>query len=253
MSRIYNHEKLDVYQRALAFYAEMDSLIDDWDPRHSIRDHLLRAAESAVQQLAHACAAPSHRQRNILDYSLGSVMECGACLDIAKVKSLASPDYLAQEKDELVQIFRMMWTLGKSWDSGSVREAKGTYEASTKSRRKPDSFYHERLDVYKLPLAVMQWFVGQNPLESLSSRMFRKVDGTLTSVLLNIAEGNGRRSEDDKQRFMETAYESSIKAASFLDICLIKGVFTPEDVERAKDKLHQVTSITASMAGIGKD
>jgi hypothetical protein len=39
----------------------------------------------------------------------------------------------------------------------------------------------------------------------LSTRWFRQLDKALTSVVLNIAEGNGRRMEADHRRFLELA------------------------------------------------
>jgi four helix bundle protein len=253
MAGTFNHEGLDVYRRALHFCAEMDTLIDGWDPRHAIRDHLVRAADSVIEQLARACAAPGHMKSRIMDYSLGSIMECGGCLDIARVKSLEAPEYLAEQKDEAVGLFRMLMGLDKSWEARSVQEASGEYKAHRRPRGRHDSFYHERLNVYQLPLSVMAWFVAHDPLETLSSRLYRKVDETLTSVILNVAEGNGRRSDADKKRFMKTSYDASIKAASLLDLCAIKGAFKAVDVDQIKQTLVRVTAMTASMAGITLD
>lgn len=55
----------------------------------------------------------------------------------------------------------------------------------------PHTFTHEKLDVYRLPLRLMEWFVERDPLDSMSARLFRKLDGALTSMILNVAEGNG--------------------------------------------------------------
>ena len=45
-----------------------------------------------------------------------------------------------------------------------------------------------------------------------------KVDKTATSVVLNVAEGNGRYSELDHRRFLEVAATLAVKAAAYLDL-----------------------------------
>ena len=42
----------------------------------------------------------------------------------------------------------------------------------------------------------------------------------LTSVVLNIAEGNGRDPEGDRRRFLDIAEASAVKAAAYLDLCV---------------------------------
>src|SRR2546426_4913287 len=43
-------------------------------------------------------------------------------------------------------------------------------------------------------------------------------DKSATSLVLNVAEGNGRYSELDHKRFLEIAAASAVKAAAYLDL-----------------------------------
>ena len=53
------------------------------------------------------------------------------------------------------------------------------------------------LDVYQVGLDFMRWFVSLPVGRELSDRLCREVDKSATSVVLNVAEGNGRYSEVD--------------------------------------------------------
>jgi len=60
---MFTHEKLIVYQKALDFAGLSSALVLDWDKRHSIVDHLPRAAESIVLNLAEGARLAPGRWR----------------------------------------------------------------------------------------------------------------------------------------------------------------------------------------------
>jgi four helix bundle protein len=61
-------------------------------------------------------------------------------------------------------------------------------------------------------------FVGTDRVaEELSNRLFRQIDEAGTSVVLNIAEGNGRYAELDHHRFLQIAQSAAVKGAVFLE------------------------------------
>ena len=45
MNPVFNHQRLKVYQKALACCDELETLSESWDSVHVIADHLPRAAE----------------------------------------------------------------------------------------------------------------------------------------------------------------------------------------------------------------
>ena len=49
-----------------------------------------------------------------------------------------------------------------------------------------------------------------------------------TSLVLNIAEGNGRCLEADRRQFLETAESATVKAGSFLDLSHRVGAVDPQ-------------------------
>ncbi len=206
MSQTFSHEKLVVYQRALAFYVDADRLCRGWDSKHAIVDHLSRAAESIVENIAEASAARSAVKKRALDYSMGSALECAACLDIAEVKALIGSGETTSRKHAIAEIFKMLMGLRKSWTVGSVTEQGGSYDAGQTSPTKAHLFHHERLDVYVVALQLVRWLSKSMVSKELPSKVFRKLDGTATSIVLNIAEGNGRFSELDHRRFLEIAH-----------------------------------------------
>src|SRR5919198_1548164 len=68
-------------------------------------------------------------------------------------------------------------------------------------------FDHEKLDVYQESIAFCGW-VGES-LTAISSKAAAKdqLDRASTSILLNIAEGNGKFSSKDRARFFEVAQQ----------------------------------------------
>ena len=77
--------------------------------------------------------------------------------------------------------------------------------------------YAACLDVYRVGLDLMGWFAGLPGAEALANRGCREVDKAATSVVLNVAEGNGRYCERDHRRFLEIAAHSAVKATAYLD------------------------------------
>ena len=72
-------------------------------------------------------------------------------------------------------------------------------------------FHHESLDVYRVGLEFMRWFIRLPGGGDLRDRLCREVDKAATSVVLNVAEGNGRYSELDHRRFLEIAANSAVR------------------------------------------
>ena len=63
--------------------------------------------------------------------------------------------------------------------------------------------------MYQVGLDFVRWFIGLPGARDLSGRLCREIDKSATSVVLNVAEGNGRYSELDHWRFLEIAAASA--------------------------------------------
>src|SRR5213594_936430 len=75
-------------------------------------------------------------------------------------------------------------------------------------------FDHERLDVYQEAIAFCGW-AGDLPKEVAAKAAAKdQLDRASTSIPLNIAEGNGKFSPNDRARFFEIARGSALESAA---------------------------------------
>ena len=79
-------------------------------------------------------------------------------------------------------------------------------------------FDHENLRAYTSALALVKWITDEAPKPACSSDLLSKLDRASTSVILNIAEGNGRLSDADKVKFFKTAAKANKQITALLDI-----------------------------------
>ena len=77
--------------------------------------------------------------------------------------------------------------------------------------------------------------------------MCRRLDELLTSMSLNVAEGNGRLSEAGQARFLGTSHESVVKLAARMDLCVAQGLLPATEVGEWKVLLERVSVMTLSM------
>jgi len=212
------HHRLKVYEKALALGAGAQEISACWGKRHAIVDHFCRASESIVLNIAEGARLVSAPDKaKALDYALGSTLECAACLDIARIKGRLNIECLLAEKRRFQEIARMLIGLRKAWLQDVLKEEPGPYQVEPSTRIEV-LFHHEALDVYQVGLEFMRWFVGLPGGGELSDRLCREIDKSATSVVLNVAEGNGRYSELDHRRFLEIASASAVKAAAYLEL-----------------------------------
>ena len=262
----FNHEKLKVYQRALPFNRKVGLWVGQWDSRHAVCDQLSRAAGSMLENIAVASASCSAMKRRCLDYAVGTTLECAACLDLARIKQLLDAKLVASEKEDLSEILRMLVGLRRAWSRSPQVLKEGRVEYGEASATGPDDavcdkahdkacgedvlFHHETLDVYRVAIEVATAFCSSESVCRLADTQFRRLDELLTSMVLNIAEGNGRFSDADQQRFLGTSHEAAIKMAARLDLYVIQDLLPHSEVEGWKPLLERVSAMTFSMAGV---
>jgi four helix bundle protein len=76
---------------------------------------------------------------------------------------------------------------------------------------------HERLEVYQLALQLHAGARGLLPRRECRT-LRDQLERTSPGVVLNIAEGAGRRSGPDKRRFYEMARGSTTETAAIIDV-----------------------------------
>jgi four helix bundle protein len=108
-------------------------------------------------------------------------------------------------------------------------------------------FDHEKLRAYQEALHFAGWV--EPLLEKLPAKLAARdqLDRASTSVPLNIAEGNGKRSHPDRCRFLDIARGSAVECAACLDVLAVKHRITPAEAEEGKAILLAVVSLTAGL------
>ena len=238
------HHRLKVYEKALALGVGAEALCTSWGRRHAIVEHFRRASESIVLNIAEGARLVSGPDKaRTLDYAIGSTLECAACLDIASIKGRLSHEKSLTEKRRLLEITRMLVGLRKAWLQSVMNEEPSPYQAEPSMQGLEVLFHHESLDVYQVGLDFMRWFVGLPGGRELSDRLSREVDKSATSVVLNVAEGNGRYSELDHRRFLEIAAASAVKAAAFLDLYQHKALPACVETTQGRELLSRIVAM----------
>jgi four helix bundle protein len=239
------HEKLRVYQFALEHAAWMHAVLTGIAQSAVVLDHWDRAAVSIIEGLANGNSRRSRADRNrFFDVAIGSALECAACLDICRCRSMISNDQMNVGKKLLQAIVRM--TIGlRDAQSSCVREDQESYDAKVLDIY----FAHEGLDVYKSALKLIAWVDGFTKEVKLSSSLTTQLDKSSTSLVLNIAEGNGRFSEADQMRFLDIAHTCAMQVAACLDVLVARQQVKIDPVDAGKRILARVVPLLLGLRG----
>jgi four helix bundle protein len=120
-------------------------------------------------------------------------------------------------------------------------------ESDFESESAPVYFAHETLKVYQTGLALCKEIERIVPTgKNIRDRYVRRIDEASTSLVLNVAEGNGRYSTDQHRYFMDMAEEAGSKLAEYLDLF---AVTSDVDVTPAKVLLRLAMLKIAGMKG----
>src|SRR5687768_14299428 len=108
-------------------------------------------------------------------------------------------------------------------------------------------FDHERLNVYQQALRFVAW---AGPLiDELPAKLAARdqLDRASTSIVLNLAEGNGKRSHPERCRFFDIARGSGVECAACLDVLVARLKLAPDVATEGKAILYEVVSMTAGL------
>jgi len=115
-------------------------------------------------------------------------------------KNLCSTNTVHPGKELLSEVVSILVTMRKI-TSNRLREGRTRYR--TKQGR---WFDHEDLGAYQEALHLIAWLDPLMPMFSCSFDLKAKLDKSTTSMVLNIAEGNGRFNGVDRGAFCKIAY-----------------------------------------------
>ena len=107
------------------------------------------------------------------------------------------------------------------------------------------TFDHEKLDVYRTAIEFVAWsgLLLEERLARCALSAVKQLDRASTSVPLNIAEGNGKRSRRDRCRYLDTARGSAYECAAALDVLVARRVLGAGDVAAGKILLVRVVEM----------
>jgi four helix bundle protein len=110
-------------------------------------------------------------------------------------------------------------------------------------------FDHEKLDVYQVAIVLI--VLLDEIVENLPRGRAYLADQLLragTSVPLNIAEGAGEYSANEKIRFYRMARRSGTECASILDVCLHLKLIDEAHYSKGRELLLRIVAMLTKMA-----
>lgn len=110
----FEHEKLEVYRKAIAFVAWLSPILETIIRVGDVKDQLDRASTSIALNIAEGNGKYSVKDRcRFFDTAHGSALECAAGLDVLVAKGKLTLDSIRPGKEKLQLIVRMLMGLIK--------------------------------------------------------------------------------------------------------------------------------------------
>jgi four helix bundle protein len=124
--------------------------------------------------------------------------------------------------------------------------------SSSSSKPHRTQFDHEKLEVYQLELRFLAWATDlleeiKAERKSSLSEVCDQFDHASLSVLLNTAEGNGKRRLRVRAKFFDDARGSATECAACLDALVAKKACSGDRVYEGKTILLRVVSILSKL------
>ena len=104
-------------------------------------------------------------------------------------------------------------------------------------------FDHERLDVYQEAISFIAWISVILESEKCVGDIRNQLDRASISIVLNIAEGNGKFTAKDRCRFFDNAHGSALECAAGLDVMVAKGWFALGELQDGKSLLQRIVQM----------
>jgi four helix bundle protein len=109
-------------------------------------------------------------------------------------------------------------------------------------------FDHEKLDVYGLQLVFVAWTddflieASQSPVPH-RRELLDQLERACLSILLNTAEGNGKRHGFQRAKFFDDARGSALECAACLDASVAKRIAKGDRIHSGKQLLLRIVAM----------
>ena len=130
MKTYFDHERLNVYQEAIAFCGWVWDLLNEITAKAAAKDQLDRASTSIPLNIAEGNGKFSNADRaRFLEIARGSALECAGCIDVLGARKVIGPERIVPAKEQLVRIVNMLVGMLKRFSehASSLREDEGVY------------------------------------------------------------------------------------------------------------------------------
>lgn len=104
-------------------------------------------------------------------------------------------------------------------------------------------FSHEKLEVYQQAVEFIAWLTDVLESVERAGDVKDQLDRASTSIVLNIAEGNGKFSPRDRCRFFDIAHGSALECAGGLDVLVAKTKMKRDGVRGGKERLQRIVQM----------
>ncbi len=211
LNQMLPHERLDIYQLYLRTTSRCSDIESPAVGQRVVFGHLERATESIGINLIRGNSQPagSPTRANYLDIAIGSAHECASCLDICLAQYVITKEVHESITDDFWRIRGMLLGMKRIRQS-SFKETQSPYG-------KP-GFPFAQLEMYRLSLEFIRWIYDFLAESKIASRIQHRLDKSSTGTALNIAEGHGRTSTADQNRFMKVAQDHAYQGILLLDL-----------------------------------
>ena len=105
---------------------------------------------------------------------------------------------------------------------------------------------HKKLDVYRCAVDFLGLAIRVELPRGYAS-LGDQLRTAALSMPLNIAEGVGKTSEDDKARFFGIARGSAMECSAIIDCCLVLGALDAQRADEANALLERVVAMLTRM------
>jgi len=114
------------------------------------------------------------------------------------------------------------------------------------------AFDHEKLHAYQMEVRFLTWVSriideAKSSAHSKGREVCDQLDRASLSVLLNTAEGNGKRRGQVRAKYFDDARGSATECAACLDAMVAKGIIPPESILEGKAMLIQIVSMLCGL------